>query len=58
MLVARSLGEEEVGSQCLMGTEFQFSKRKSSEGWLHNEVNGLNTSVCLKHIFLNHFYHS
>ena len=41
-------GGREVGSQCLMGTEFQFCKRKSSGGWLHNYVNVLNTSCMLK----------
>ena len=41
-------GGREVGSQCLTGTEFQFCKRKSSGGWLHEDVNVLNTSCMLK----------
>lgn len=43
MVVTRVEGKGEIGSCCLMGKKFQFSKMKSAGDSLYNNVNVLNT---------------
>ena len=47
-------GGREMDACCLMGIEVQFCKMKSSENWLHNNVNVLNCT--LKNNFDGKFY--
>lgn len=47
MVVAREWGVGEMGSECLMGTDFQFFEKSSRDGWwglLSNSEIVLNTT--------------
>ena len=53
MVVTGAEREGEIGSCCLMGSKFQFSKMESAGDPLYNNVNTLNTVEVYTYIITN-----